>query len=231
MITIAIHQPQYLPWVPYYDKADACDIFVYLDTVQFQKNGLQNRNKIKTAQGGTWLTVPVHVKLGNLIKDVKTSDSHWVKKHVASIEQNYSRAAHAELFRRGLRPLLEQAPENLADLNIQITEWFFTQLEVGCRRIRASELNILGNAQDLVIDICKALGATRYLSGKGASDYQDNDSFTREGIELVYQDYINQPYRQCHPGIGFVPDLSALDLILNEGPNARSIMMAGRSKR
>lgn len=231
MTTVAIHQPQYLPWVPYCDKADACDIFVYLDTVQYQKNGLQNRNKIKTAQGGAWLTVPVHVKLGDLIKDVKTSDSHWVKKHIASIEQNYSRAAHAELFGQGLRPLLEHGPDNLADLNIQITEWFFSQLGVGCRRVRASELNITGNAQELVIDICKALGATRYLSGKGASDYQDNECFAREGIELVYQDYTNQPYRQCHSGIGFVPDLSALDLILNEGPNARSIMMTGRNKK
>ncbi len=225
---VAIHQPQYLPWVPYCDKADNCDLFVYLDNVQYQKNGMQNRNQIKTATGPTWLTVPVHAALTKTIAETGIADPRWQKKHVRSIEMNYSRAPHLDWFAKELKPILEREWLTLADLNISVTDWIFDRLGVTCKRVRASELGATGSADELVVNICKAVGATIYISGQGARDYQDENKFKSCGIELQYQEYHNQPYSQCFPDTGFVADLSALDLILNAGPGAREVMHSGR---
>jgi hypothetical protein len=225
---VSIHQPQYMPWVPYCDKADQCDLFVYLDNVQYQKNGLQNRNQIKTATGAAWLTVPVRASLSKSIAETEIADPRFREKHVRTIEMSYARAPYLSLFKEQARPLLERDWALLADLNIAATEWLFDSLQIKARRVRASQLDVSGKAEDLVIGICKAVGADVYLSGQGAVAYQHEKVFQQHGIELRYQQYQNQVYPQCHQGAGFIPDLSALDLILNTGPSARKIMLAGR---
>ncbi|HEY4759990.1 MAG TPA: WbqC family protein [Thermoguttaceae bacterium] len=227
MTVVAIHQPQYLPWVPYCAKAALCDVFVYLDTVQFQKNGVQNRNQIKTPQGAQWLTVPVNASLQCSIREICVADQRWQKKHIQSIQQNYTRAPLVEWFMQDLRPILEKEWKYLADLNIAVTEWLFSRLGIACKRLRASELNAAGSKDDLVISICREVGATAYLSGQGAKIYQDDNKFKEQGIDLRYQIYQNQEYPQCHSAIGFCKDLSALDLILNTGRQARDFMLAG----
>jgi hypothetical protein len=226
-VIVAIHQPQYLPWLPYCAKAAGCDTFVYLDTVQYQKNGLQNRNQIKTSGGAMWLTLPVNARLGQPIREIRIAGEGWAKKHISSIGQSYARAPFLSLFNDGLRPLLEQRWDSLADLNITVTDWLFARLDIHCRRVRASALDVAGAKDDLVLDICEQLGATVYLSGQGAKAYQDAARFAARGIELRYLEYRNSPYHQCHPAVGFVPALSALDLILNTGDQAHAVMMTG----
>ncbi|HEY3902206.1 MAG TPA: WbqC family protein [Chthoniobacter sp.] len=225
---VAIHQPQYLPWLPFFDKADQCDVFVYLDNVQFQKNGVQNRNQILTAQGAKWLTVPVRASLDRSIRETPIADRQWPKKHIRTIEQEYRRAPFAALFDDSLRTLLEHDWPSLADLNVAVTDWLFERLDIRCRRVRASELAVSGTKNDLVIDVCRAVGATEYFSGTGARAYQDPERFAENGIALRYQSYQNQPYPQAARSTDFVPDLSTLDLLLNVGPKAREIMHAGR---
>jgi WbqC-like protein len=226
---VAIHQPQYLPWLPYFDKLDSCDVFVYLDNVQFQKNGVQNRNQIKSATGATWLTVPVHGSLSKSIAETGIVDARWKKKHVSTIEMSYSRAPHVKWFSERLKPVLERDWSLLSDLNIAVTELMLDSLGIQCKRLRASDLNVKGAADDLVLNICEAVGAKAYISGKGAQAYQDQKKFQEHGIELRYQEYHNPSYPQCHASVGFIPDLSALDLLLNAGPNAREIMHSGKS--
>jgi hypothetical protein len=230
MTTVAIHQPQYLPWLPYCDKADSCDIFVYLDNVQFMRRGVQNRNQIKTPNGPAWLTVPVSAARDDKIRHVRIArDRDWQKDHVLTIEHNYARAAAYERLNNGFKPLILDHPwDNLADLNVAVTDWMFAQLGIVCQRLRASDLNVSGSKDELILAICKAVGATAYLSGQGAKAYQDEAKFRQHGVELRYQHYHSQPYRQCFPETGFVPDLSALDLILNVGDEARAVMLAGR---
>ena len=222
MTVVAIHQPQYLPWIPYFNKVNSCDIFVYLDSVQFQKNGLQNRNKIKTAQGASWLTVPVHSHLKETIATTKICDRSWSKKHLKTLQQSYARARFADLLSQEFQPLIDRQYEYLADLNIAVTEWLFKFFDINCTRVRASQLDVTGSKDDLVLNICQAVGATTYLSGQGAKSYQDEAKFTAIGIELMYQFYQNQPYPQCYPKTGFVPDLSAMDLVLNMGYEAKT---------
>lgn len=228
MSVVAIHQPQYLPWLPYCAKAAQSDVFIYLDTVQFQKGGVQNRNQIKTAQGAAWLTVPVTAALGDAIRDVQIADARWQKKHIDGIAQSYRRAPHTAWFTDGLQPILQSPWTMLADLNVAVTEWIFHQLGVTCRRVRASELPATGTKSELVISLCRAAGATVYLSGPGARAYQDEADFLAAGIELRYQDYHVPAYPQCHPNLGFMPELSALDAILNLGPEARGVLGAPR---
>ena len=227
---VAIHQPQYLPWLPYCAKAAQCDLFVYLDTVQFQKNGVQNRNQVKSAQGPRWLTVPVHASLGDTLQRIRIAPQDWRKKHIQTVTQNYSRAEFHDLFDQELRNILERPWEYLVDLNIAATEWLFTHLSVTSRRVRASTLGADGTKDDLVIDICEKVGADGYLSGHGAKAYQDESKFQARGITLHYQTFESHSYRQCYPEQGFVPDLSALDLLLNEGPAAGARMISGGRK-
>jgi len=228
MTTVAIHQPQYLPLLPYCDKADNCDVFVYLDTVQFQKNGVQNRNQIKTASGATWLTVPVSVSLGDTIAETSLASNSFARKHLATIKQSYARAEFKELLMQPLECIFSQSWSCLAELNIAITELLFENLRIKSKRIRASELDVAGSKDDLILAICRSVGADVYFSGKGAQSYQDEEKFRHHGVTLRYQEYKAPEYRQCFPELGFVPDLSALDLLLNMGQESRAVMISGR---
>ncbi len=90
---VSVHQPQYLPWLGYFDKIERSDIFVFLDNVQFKKNEWQNRNKIKTSEGWQWLSVPVIHKFMQKISEVKINNTvWWGKKHLNALVTNYSKA-------------------------------------------------------------------------------------------------------------------------------------------
>lgn len=216
---VAIHQPQYLPWIPLIHKALCCDTFVLLDTVQYQKGGVQNRNQIKTAQGRTWLTVPVQASLSKSIRETEIASSTWVRKHQSTIQQNYARAEGLSAL-EGLMEILNTAHANLASLNGAIMRWMFAFLRVPCRVVDASSLSADGKATDLVRNICQAVGATSYISGPGAKSYMEPALLQEVGIDLVYHSVVVSEYPQQHPQHGFLDDLSALDLILNLGERA-----------
>jgi hypothetical protein len=227
MTVVAIHQPQYLPWQPYFAKALASDLFVYLDTVQFQKNGVQNRNQVKTAHGARWLTVPVHASLERSIAETGIAREPWARKHIVTIEQSYRGAPGMAWFLSKLAPLMMAEHPSLADLSIALCEAMFDRLGARCRRVRASSLGAEGTKESLVIDIARKVGATRYLSGVGAASYQRAENFEREGITLSYVHHRPSPYTQRHPALGFIEDLSSLDLLLNVDEGAHEHVMRG----
>ena len=227
MTVVAIHQPQYLPWQPYFAKALASDLFVYLDTVQFQKNGVQNRNQIKTAQGARWLTVPVHASLERSIAETAIAREPWARKHLATIEQSYRGTPGMAWFRATLAPVLMAEHPSLAELSIALCEAMFDRLGAGCRRVRASTLRAEGTKESLVIDIARKVGATRYLSGVGAATYQRAENFEREGITLSYVHHRSSPYPQRHPALGFIEGLSSVDLLMNVDDGAYEHVMRG----
>lgn len=230
MTIVGIHQPQYIPWLPYFDKIDQSDYFVFLDSVQYQKNGLQNRNQVKTRHGPLWLTIPVHASLERTIQQTPIATSTWIHKHIRTLEMNYSRAEHSHLLKAFENLLAQQEWTHLADVTISVTRWMMTQLGITTPTIRSSELDVNGAGETLILNICQKLKADTYLSGVGAKNYQHETIFVENGIELRYQSYQNVPYRQCFMDeLGFIKDLSALDLILNEGANARVILLAGRA--
>lgn len=221
---VAIHQPQYLPTLRYFAKAAACDILVHLDTVQFQRRGFQNRNMVKTPHGARMLTVPVKAHRDTIIADVAIDDSNWIDKHVTTLAHAYSKAEHYSWLRDELVPLLSSGFSKLADLNIATTEWTLRRLGINCRQVRASALNVAGTKEDLIIGLCKELKARAYFSGEGARAYQDAESFAAAGIELRYQEFVHPTYPQLHQEQGFLPDMAAIDLLANVGPQASDVL-------
>ena len=215
-LTVSIHQPAYLPWLGYFDRIAASDVFVFLDTVQFEKNSFTNRNRIKTPQGPQWLTVPVLAQ-GHFDKSLIEIEidgrQDWRKKHLRSIEQNYRRAPFfAERFDR-LATAYASAQRCLAELCFcQLTFWLH-ELGIPTRVLRASELAVEGAKSDLVLALCRAVGATTYLSGALGRDYLHEEQFSAAGIALSYQDYDHPTYPQLYGD--FLPALSVVDFWMN----------------
>lgn len=225
---VAIHQPQYFPWPPYVHKVLSADIFVYLDSVQFSKNGVQNRNQIKTAQGPLWLTIPVRNHLGQLLKDTKVADPGATRKHWKTIRTSYARTPGFARWQTDLEQLLDHDTQFLLEAAIDSTEWMLTKLNVRTERIKASELDgTSGEASKLVASICGALRATSYLTGTGALAYLDERDFAEIGCEVIVQQWKPFSYNQVNGD--FVPDLSTLDLLLNCPDEALGMIEAAGS--
>jgi hypothetical protein len=216
---IAIHQPQYLPWVPYLRKAAKCDVFILLDSVDFQKNGLQNRNRVKSESGPLWLTVPVKQELGQSILETRIDNrSSWRRKHWESIRQNYGKTPGFAARSAELAALYEREWESLAELNVALIELLFRWFDVRCRVLRSSAMRARGKASQLILDLCLEAGASTYLSGVGGKAYLDETAFARAGVSLVYEPpELPRAYPQAHPKAGFHADLAAIDLLFNCG--------------
>jgi hypothetical protein len=227
-MNVAIHQPQYLPWLPYFMKIKDSDVFILLDTVDFQKNGLQNRNQIKTAQGAHWLTVPVQHKLGQKIRDVKIKKSDpWLRKHWQTIQQCYKKAAAFNVYEKELEALYAEEWSNLNELNIVIISMMMRWMNIRTPIVRSSQMKATGTASELVLNLCLEAGATHYLSGMGGKNYLEPDAFRNVGIEIVYQPAVlPNSYPQLVPKAGFINGLSALDIVLNCGEAWKSYLPA-----
>jgi len=229
-VKIAIHQPQYFPWPPYVHKVMSADIFVYLDTVQFSKNGVQNRNQIISAQGPLWLTVPVKHELGRSIRETEIADPKFTGKHWKTLQANYARTAGFQRWKDELHELFEREWRTLDEAGIASTEWMIEKLGVTNKRLRASEIaGAQGQASALVASICKALQGDQYLTGTGALAYLQPDDFERMGCEVQVQRWQPFSYPQTHAETGFVPDLSTLDLLLNDPDSAAGLISAAGS--
>jgi hypothetical protein len=233
----AIHQLHYLPWLRYFEKIARADIFVALDDVQYTKNGFQNRNKIKQAGGWMYLTVPVKAHAGQLLSEVEVAQvNHWNTSHWRAIETNYRRAPFFDDHAAALRAIYGRPWTHLNDLNWGLLTYVRAALGIGTPVVRSSELAVracpersrMGEATDRLVAICRAVGADRYYSGSYAADaYLDAPALEGAGIELVLQEWSCPTYEQRFPQAGFIPDLSGIDLLLNEGPRSRDLILAG----
>ena len=219
-MVVAIHQPNFLPWLGYFYKLGRSDVFVLLDNVQYTKNSFINRNRIKTPQGAKWLTVPVKIKgrSGQLIKDVEINNAaDWRKKHLRTLEANYKKARFFEPIFQGLEAVYYANEwDNLCEFNIRLLKWALSMLKSEKRLIRASELSVGGKGTQLLINIVKALGGNMYLSGFGGVKYQEEGLFREAGITLSYCEFEHPIYPQLWGE--FVSNLSVADLLFNCGP-------------
>ena len=220
---VGIHQPQYLPWLPYYLKIAKVDMFCFLDNVQYQKNGLHNRNEIKNSNGRFWLTVPVSARLGERLKDVKIVNDGWNNKHVKSIIMNYSKSLNFKFFTKYIEPIISHNYETLVDLNIKIIETLCREyFNISTRFIKQSDLLISGKGSELILEICSKLGADKYISGPGGKKYLDEFKFLNRGIGIQFmKNKLPKRYHQQYERIGYIYDISALDFVLNVGSNWR----------
>jgi len=225
---IAILQPSYIPWLGYFDQINSVDAFIFYDDVLYTKNDWRNRNKIKTSNGTAWLTIPVDIKnrLQNylLIKDVSIIDPGILRKHLKSIEANYKNSQFFKEVYSIIAPLLHKDYHLLSDLNIDIIKTVSDFIGIkNVDFLKSSDLNIVNeNPTARLIDICKKLKATHYLTGLSAKNYLEEEMFKKNGILLEYQHYEHPTYRQLWGE--FIPNLSIIDLLFNEGTSSLSIL-------
>jgi hypothetical protein len=228
--TAVIMQPTYLPWCGYFDLMDQADIFVLLDSVQFDRRSWQQRNRVKGPQGEQWLTVPVRSKgrVEQRIADVEIdTSSGFARRHVESLRHLYAKApfyaAHAESLAR----ILENGHARLAELSGDVIKWLRDALAITTPIVRSSVLEVTGKRVELLVDVCGAVGADCYLSPAGSRGYiEADDLFAQRGIALRYHAYSPVPYRQLHGA--FLPYLSLVDVLFNEGERSLEIVRAGR---
>jgi hypothetical protein len=229
MKQIAILQSSYFPWLGYFDQLIKSDVFIIYDDVQFDKNGWRNRNKIRTSNGEMWLTVPIHNKLSSKIhiKDIQIDYSkNWTRKHLNSIYINYSKANYFNDYFPHLKLIFEKNYENLVDLNMEILKYINNWLGVNRLIIKSSTLGIQGSQTERLINICKYFGLYRYLTGNSAINYLELEKFKSAGIEVIWQNYEHPKYTQVYKD--FIPYLSILDLIMNEGKNSLEIISGSK---
>ena len=220
---IAIHQPQYLPWLGYLDKIDKADVFVILDNVQFKKNEWQNRNRIKTAQGCQWITVPVLYRFPEKINEVRINNkANWSRKHLQAFITNYSKSPCYDDYISFFEDIFSRNWECLVDINVEIIKFLINALELKTRLVMASDLELREGSTERLIDICKALDSNKYLAGKDGNKYMNLELFDREGIEVIFQDFKHPVYNQLFGN--FEPYMSAIDLLFNCGDDSLEIL-------
>jgi hypothetical protein len=224
------HQPNYLPYPGFFHKIARADCFVLVDTTQFVKRGpfgWIHRNRIRTPAGWEWLSVPALTK-GRFTQSIRETQidagRDWARKHARALEWNYGRAPHYGRYAGFFREAYARPWSSLSDLNEHLIRGLLEILGLRVRFERASDLGAAGAATDLVVDLCRRVGADTYLSGIHGRDYLEADRLKAAGIRLLYQAYQCPVYPQCQPG-PFVPDLSVVDLLFNCGEQSRDLLL------
>ncbi len=221
------HQPQYLPWLGYFDKIDSSDVFVLLDNVQYKKNEWQNRNKIKTSCGWQWQTVPVLYKFPEKINRVRINNKErWRRKHLQALISNYSKAQFFKDHIEFWEEFYSREWEMLTDVNIEAVRYLSRVLGIQTETVIGSHMDLSDDQTGRLVDMCLQLGADTYLAGAGAVDYMDVRKFEEAGIEVIFQDFRHPQYRQLFGE--FEPYMSAVDLIFNCGDKSLDIIREGQ---
>ncbi len=229
---VAILQPTYLPWLGYFDLMDQVDIFVVLDTVQFEKRSWQQRNRIKTATGLQWLTVPVavHGRFEQAISGAMISEPRFAQKHLRTLNANYARASFFSSYFPGLSMVLGQcsAVTKLVNLNLELLHFFRKALGITTPLVFASSLDPEGKRTYMLADICRKLKATEYISPLGSASYllDELDTISDCRVQTFFHNYTHPHYRQLFPP--FLPFASTIDLMFNEGDGAMDVIRSGR---
>jgi hypothetical protein len=223
---VAIVQSCYIPWKGYFDLINLVDEFILYDDRQYTRRDWRNRNRIKTPQGSTWLTIPVEVKgrYEQRIDETHISDARWADRHWKTLIHNYAAAPFFDALRDEVQALYTRAdsPE-LSRVNRLFLEELCRMLGIRTRLSWSTDYEAEGTKTERLVSLCRAAGATDYLSGPSAREYMDEALFADAGIELGYMDYSGYPeYPQLHPP--FDHAVTVLDLLFNTGPDAPSFM-------
>lgn len=225
---VSIHQPNYLPWLGFFDKIKQSDTFVIFDNVQFPrgKKHFGHRNLIRTNNGSKWLTIPVIGKseMRNF-NEIKINYNGWNQEHLMLIENFYKKAPHFETYYNSFADKLNQEYESLSDLTSSLIEYFIEALDIKTKIVYCSKIcpdEITGSER--IMYLLKELQATKYISGTGPGSlrYIDEQEFKKNNIELVWQEYTHPNYNQLFKP--FMPYMNILDLLFNEGPQSKDII-------
>ena len=223
----SIHQPNYLPWLGFFNKVSQSDIYVVFDDVQYPMGkDFHNRNQIKTNNGKTWLTIPVIGKSERRkFNEIQIKDNGWNEKHLNNIKNFYGKTKYFNDYYPDLEKFYTTTYDKLINLNMGMNKWFFKLLDINTKIIHSSEIcNTDLKGLDKIIYILNQINTTRYITsnGPGASRYIDEKVFKDNNIKLIWNEYKHPTYTQQFGE--FIPYMSILDLLFNEGPNSKNII-------
>lgn len=224
---ISIIQPCFIPWLGYFEQIEIGDVFVYLDDVQYTKKDWRNRNKLKTAYGIKNIHVPVQkTNRDTLIKDVLISyNEPWQKNIENKLTEWYKKSPYFNEVMELITPLIHTRYEKLVELNYHLNLAIMNYMGIHTPIRFSSEVPKNTDDKNLrIIEICQYFNADVLYDGKSAQNFIDTETFRQQGIEIIFQDYQHTPYQQLHDD--FVPYMSVIDLIMNEGKQAKSIIMS-----
>ena len=224
MKTVMIRQPGYMPNLNFFKKIQSCDVFVYLDNVQFSKDSFDNRNRIKTQNGVEWITVPLQRPVfGKKLNQVSiTYDSDWIKAHSNLIFENYESAPYFPSYWYEIEKIINKKFTLLIDLNYHLINYFLKILKISTQTVKSSDFLISKTKTERLVEICSQLNATCYISGVGGKNYIDESLFKKSNIKLMYENFSHPKYNQLYGD--FIKNMSIIDLLLNEGPNSSKIL-------
>lgn len=217
---VAIHQPNFYPWLGFFDKIRRADRFIALDCVQYSKGSWTNRVKIMVAGGPMWITVPVvrNFHGTKTIADMQI-DNHlpWRAKLLKTIALNYRRAPHFEQVYKWIADLIADPTDRIVDYNMRAIRATAIALDMDdSKLVMGSSLGVDGRATSLLVSMVRAVHGDAYLAGGGAGGYQDDEMFADAGLAVKYQDFQHPVYRQFNSA-EFVPGLSVVDALMNCG--------------
>tara|TARA_B100001248_G_C27376498_1_gene454559 strand:+ start:1282 stop:1965 length:684 start_codon:yes stop_codon:yes gene_type:complete len=223
---LSINQPAYIPWLGFFNRIYKSDIFVILDHVEFEKNSMINRNKIKTNKGPLMLTVPLKTKgkFQNLaINNIEIDNrSNWQRKHFNSICQSYSKSKFFYKYYEFLENIYFKKWDKLIDLVNQLNLFILEELKIETKILYSSQLSLNTKKSQLILDICKKFNAKTYLSGPFGKDYLDLNKFESSEIKVEFHEYKQLNYDQLYGD--FESHLSIIDLLFNCGPKSVDII-------
>ena len=222
---VAILQSNYIPWKGYFDLVNSVDEFILYDEMQYTKNDWRNRNKIKTAQGVQWLTIPVKQgSLSQTISETKTASNTWSSKHAKTLALAYGRSRHFREFWPQFEPLYMDGREYfLSRINFEFMRAVNGILGIDSHITWSNDYRLVGDRSERLVNLCKQAGAEEYITGPSALNYMNASVFHGSGISVKVVDYGGYPeYAQLYPP--FKHEVSILDLIFNEGADARKYM-------
>lgn len=228
MTIITIHQPDFLPWLGFFDRWRKSDAYVMLDDVQYIRRGWQHRDRIKTQAGESWLTVPV-VKKGRYEQQIRNTridnGQDWRTKQLRQIHDAYGKAPFFEQIYQGLQSIYERGHEFLLELNRNLLEWCAGLLGIDAPILLASDYDVSSTKTQRLVDLMLAVEGDVYFTGQGSRAYLDEDAFSRRGIRVLWHDMKHPVYPQLHGP--FVPNLSVLDYLMMQGAGALPTMSSG----
>lgn len=228
---VAIHQPHFLPWLGYLHRMAQVDLFVLLDHVQFERRNYQNRTMIRMNGEPRWLTVPVLQRsqkeriLDKEVDNRPDGSKAWGASHSATLRHAYGRAPFFAEYAGAFEALFARPWQRLVDLDQASLDLLREAFGIHTALARSSELAVEGARGDLILSICRAVGARTLLAGLGGSrGYLDTQAFARAGMEIRYHDFVHPEYPQCGAA-PFSRGLSAIDLLFNAGPASRELLL------
>ena len=229
MTKVAILQSNYIPWKGYFDLIAAVDLFIFYDNVQYTKNDWRNRNKICTPKGSMWLTTPVSFKSGDSILQAKISDPKFAIKHWKTLQANYAKCSYFEEISVWLKPIYHRPFEpRLSHWNINLIKRICNYLKINTKFAMSTDFRVCEGKTTRLVNLCSAVEAEAYVSGRAAKSYLEVDKFDEQGIKVQWFDYNGYPeYPQRSKQ--FDHHVSILDLLFNCGPSSADYMLMDAS--